>query len=237
MIVSPDFFNRASNDAAIVADPNRIALRVAVFVCCFKSKAFSVAVAVLPCRCNSASSVPLRAAVFSQYRIKRCTRQPRSRRCKYRVQRYPAVTVFCKMASMTPVRFIVFAATRKDRHLLLGLLEVSRQEPKKHPHPDSAKQQTQLSRLLRLVLQYRRERGRLGHVLLLQYGVNVRSQSDDFQQHRINRAGQREPFFSVSRAVSQSLSVLAFCSTAAKEPVTVYVVDPPPEKSTAYPVR
>ena len=30
VIVSPDFFNRASNDAAIVADPNRIALRVAV---------------------------------------------------------------------------------------------------------------------------------------------------------------------------------------------------------------
>ena len=139
---------------------------------------------MLPCRCNSASVCRSEPPFFS-IASSVAPVSPDPADVSIASNDTPAVTGLCKMASMTPVRFIVFAATRKDRHLLLGLLEVSRQEPKKHPHPDSAKQQTQLSRLLRLVLQYRRERGRLGHVLLLQYGVNVRSQSDDFQQHRI----------------------------------------------------
>ena len=145
---------------------------------------------------------------FSQYRIKRCTRQPRSRRCKYRVQRYPRGHCLCKMASMTPVRFDRFCSNAKDRHLLLGLLEVSRQEPKKHPHPDSAKQQTQLSRLLRLAFAVPpRAWPPWSRLAFAAWRQRPKSRATTLQQHRINRAGQRELLFAVSRQC-RSLVVL-----------------------------
>ena len=143
------------------------------------------------------------------------------------------------MASMTPVRFIVLQQRGKIGTYCWVCLKY-RVKNRRNTHTLILQNSRhRLSRLLRLVLQYRRERGRLGHVLLLQYGVNVRSQSDDFQQHRINRAGQREPLFFQYRVQCRSLCRPCFLQhQAAKEPVTVYVVDPPPKKkSTAYPVR